>query len=189
MFQRIHFTLLNRIIFESRRSLNKFSLKGIHEPKYLDYLKPSIPYYELINIQIKAYDYALLESYASYIHKLSNRVGLSVTKFWCVSNQTFKIETLENESSVVDQTYELNLYERNLQIENISSKVMSLLVESLHRSLPAGIFLSIHQHDHESHEKNRYIPDLELVQHKTNLKLLLSSAKNDEIEEDVKKKK
>jgi hypothetical protein len=31
---------------------SSFILKEIHEPKYLDYLKPQIPYYPLLNIQV-----------------------------------------------------------------------------------------------------------------------------------------
>jgi len=31
---------------------SSFILKDIHEPKYLDYLKPQIPYYPLLNIQV-----------------------------------------------------------------------------------------------------------------------------------------
>jgi hypothetical protein len=31
---------------------SSFMLKDIHEPKYLDYLKPQIPYYPLLNIQV-----------------------------------------------------------------------------------------------------------------------------------------
>lgn len=41
-------------LFKSQmcRNLSSFNIKGIHEPKYLDYLKPQIPYYPLINVQV-----------------------------------------------------------------------------------------------------------------------------------------
>lgn len=123
-----------------------------------------------------------MDSYGSYLHRLSNRLGLVVVKYWCAPNTTTKIETLQHESNVVQYEYELNLYERNIQIEKISSRIMSLLVEVVHRSLPAGVQLSIHEHDHELHEKTRYITDYELLQYKKELKLLLDS-KNDDDEE------
>lgn len=36
----------------SQRFLASFVIKGVHEPEYLDYLKPQIPYYNAINIQV-----------------------------------------------------------------------------------------------------------------------------------------
>ncbi|KAH9516384.1 FEZ-like protein [Dermatophagoides farinae] len=173
----------------SQTRASTFCLKGIHEPEYLDYLKPQIPFYNLINIQIKAHDFAVLESYGSYLHRLSNRLGLVVVKYWCAPNTTKKIETLQHESSVVQHEYELNLYERNIQIEKVSSRIMSLLVEVVHRSLPAGVQLSIHEHNHELHEKTRYITDHELLQYKKELKLLLDNKKEDEEELTSGKKK
>lgn len=139
--------------------------------------------------QIKAHDFAVLESYGSYLHRLSNRLGLVVVKYWCAPNTTKKIETLQHESSVVQHEYELNLYERNIQIEKVSSRIMSLLVEVVHRSLPAGVQLSIHEHNHELHEKTRYITDHELLQYKKELKLLLDNKKEDEEELTSGKKK
>ncbi|KAI2805991.1 hypothetical protein RDWZM_009375 [Blomia tropicalis] len=167
--------------------LASFAIKGVHEPEYLDYLRPQIPYYKLINIQIKGYDYAVLENYGSYLHRLSNKLGLKVSKFWCMPNTTKKIETLLPESSVVESTYELNLYERNIQIENISGRLMSLFVEVVHRSLPVGVYLSIHKHDERQHELSRYIEDHQLIEFKSELKMLLSH-KQDDVEETTKKK-
>jgi len=34
------------------RNLSSFIIKDVHEPKYLDYLKPQIPYYPLLNVQV-----------------------------------------------------------------------------------------------------------------------------------------
>lgn len=87
----------------------------------------------------------------------------------------------------MNSTYELNLYERNIQIENISAVLMSLLVEIVHRSLPSGVYLSIHNHDYHLHEISRYIPDHELAGYKRELKMLLSNKKDDD--DEPKKKK
>ena len=130
-----------------------------------------------------------MESYGSYLHRLSNKLGLKVTKYWCAPNTTSKIETLKNESNVVDSTYQLNLYERNVQIQNISGRLASILVDIVSRSLPVGVELSIHEHDKQMHEISRYIPDLQLVEFRQELNLLLSNKTDDEEEEDPKKKK
>lgn len=111
-----------------------------------------------------------------------------MAKYWCAPHTSKKLETLKHESIVIESTYELNLYERNVQIENISARLTSLLVEIVQRSLPVGVFLSIHEHDDELHEVSRYIPDHDLKEYQSELKTLLSNKNFDE-EEDPKKKK
>jgi large subunit ribosomal protein L48 len=41
---------------------------SVYEPEYLDSLKPDIPEYEEINVQIKGYDFAVLESFQKFVH-------------------------------------------------------------------------------------------------------------------------
>lgn len=184
-------------VFENRKCFNPhlcsqrnaFTVQGVHEPEYLEYLKPQIPFYELVNIQIKGYDFAILESYGSYLHRLSNKLGLNVVKYWCSPHTATKIETLVPESTVVEASYELNLYERNIQIKQISSRFVSLLVEIAHRSLPVGVQLSVHEHEYELHEKPRYIPDHELASYKEDLALLRNSKMADDDVTDTGKKK
>mgnify|MGYP005803101435 CR=1 FL=1 len=130
----------------------------------------------------------MLENYGAYLHRLSNKLGLSVSKYWCAPNVSTKVETLKHESSVVQATYELHMYERNVQIENISGRLTSMLVEIVHRSLPVGVYLSIHPHDHKLHEEPRYIPDHQLMGLKSEYKQLLAS-KSDDVEEATPKKK
>lgn len=129
----------------------------------------------------------MLESYGRYLHRLSDKLGLNVTKYWCAPYTSARFENLAPESHVVSTTNELHLYERNVQISDISGRLTSLLVEAVHRSLPAGVELSIHQHSHELHEKTRYITDFELLQHQADLKELVSN-RSDDAEEEVKKK-
>lgn len=114
-----------------------------------------------------------------------------MAKYWCQPNTTKKIETLKHESQVVESGYELHMYERNIQIEKISGRLTSMLVEIVHRSLPVGVFLSIHEHDHVLHEQTRYIPDHDLMNYKQELKQVLASRSPDldEDEAPTKKKK
>lgn len=129
----------------------------------------------------------MLENYGSYLHRLSNKLGLNVKKYWCAPYTSVRFENLAPKSNVVSTTNELNLYERNVQITDISGRLVSLLVEIVHRSLPAGVELSIHKHSDELHEKTRYITDFELLQHQADLKELISH-RSDDLEEEVKKK-
>lgn len=48
------------------------------DPPYLDSLKPKIPEFEAVNIQIKGYDYAILESYQSLVHRIAKALEIEV---------------------------------------------------------------------------------------------------------------
>jgi len=52
---------------------------SIYEPEYLDMLKPDIPEYEEINIQIKGYDFAILESFQKFVHTVAENMSLEVS--------------------------------------------------------------------------------------------------------------
>lgn len=93
---------------------------------------------------------------------MSNKLGVEVTSFWCAPHTSTKIDTLKLDSNTVENTYVLNLYERNIQVKNLSAKMAPILIEVIHSSLPAGVKLSIHQHDHEQHHLSRYIIDTRL---------------------------
>lgn len=121
------------------------------------------------------------------MHRLGNNLGINIKKCWPSPNTTKKIETLKHESIVVESTYQIDLYERNIQIEKISANLMCLLVDIVHRSLPAGVYLSIHEHNHFQHEYSRFIPDHDLAEYKKELNLLRKNTTFDE-EDPVKKK-
>ncbi|XP_054153860.1 probable 28S ribosomal protein S10, mitochondrial [Oppia nitens] len=161
------------------RHVRSHTIKGVDEPKYLDYLKPQIPYYSLINVQIRGYDFAVLESYGRYIHILLNKLGVNVVKYWCSPHQSIKYESLKPQSEVSESQFTLNLYERNVQIEHLSAKMAPLLLEILYSSAPVGVQLNVHPHHHILHEENRFIPDLQLAAFKAELKELKGSQESD----------
>lgn len=39
---------------------------------------PEIPLYDALNVQMKGYDFAVLEKFARYVHKTADRIGLDV---------------------------------------------------------------------------------------------------------------
>lgn len=44
-------------------------------------MEPDIPIYESLNIQIKGYDYPILENYQRLIHKLAERLEIEVDEW------------------------------------------------------------------------------------------------------------
>ena len=67
-------------------------------------------------LQIKGYDFEILESFQSYIHNLAENIGVDVGDAWATPATTWKVHTYAEESTVVKETYTLQLYERNVQI-------------------------------------------------------------------------
>lgn len=52
---------------------------SVYEPDYLDMLKPDIPEYEEVNIQIKGYDFAVLESFQKFVHTIAENMDIEVS--------------------------------------------------------------------------------------------------------------
>ncbi len=98
-----------------------------------------------------------------------------MSSFWCSPHLASRYDVLKRESNVSETNYCLDLFERNLQIENLSAKMAQILIEVIYSSLPAGVKLSIHEHDYKSHEESRYIPDLQLAAFKAELEELKGS--------------
>jgi large subunit ribosomal protein L48 len=134
---------------------------SIYEPEYLDKLKPEVPVYELLNIQLKGFDFPVLEKFGRYVHKTAETLNLSVEDSWATPHQALKIQKYKPQSSLVETEYDLNVYERNVQVSNMPASSAGVLIELLQASLPAGVQLCIHPNI-QDHQDVRYIPDLEL---------------------------
>ena len=68
---------------------------GTFEPEYLDSSGPVIPTYPPINIQIKGYNFDILESTQSYIHNLAENMGINVEKSWATPSKTYQMTTFK----------------------------------------------------------------------------------------------
>lgn len=133
-----------------------------HEPEYLQFLKPPLPVYEgPINVQLKGYDYTVLENNAKRVAKIASLLGIRVTECWATPLESEAVSTYKPQSTVVEETYKLNIYERNVQVSDVSGLLAPIFLEAVQSSLAEGVRLSMHQH-HPEHEEIRYIPDLEL---------------------------
>lgn len=64
--------------------------------------------------------------------------------------------------------YYLKIYERNIQLSDVSSIKCSVLIRALEAALPQGVTLNINIHDPALEDK-RYIPDKELIDLKSTL--------------------
>ena len=67
-------------------------------------------------MQIKGYNFEILESFQSFIHNMAENIGIDVAEAWATPATTWQAFTYAEESTVVQDTYQLDLYERNIQI-------------------------------------------------------------------------
>lgn len=142
---------------------------GINEPNYLKFLKPQVPFYDLLNIQIKGYDHALLDEFSDFVVRITRKLNIPITQRWTTPNQTFKFDNFKPESVVVQNTNLVHVYERNVQIKHTPAYLLPILIELVQKSRPKGVALSIHPHL-EEHETIRYIADSQLAALKAELK-------------------
>ncbi|XP_037958126.1 39S ribosomal protein L48, mitochondrial [Teleopsis dalmanni] len=151
-------------IFSTRKS----SSRSVYEPDYLDSLKPKYPQFECLNVQIKGYDYPLLESYQRYLHSLTEYLDIDVSDCYALPPQHTKVHRLRPNSAVVEAEYRLTLYERNLQLNYVDSPLYPTFLRLAQAALPEGVQLQINEHTDEMEER-RYVPDKDLLELKAEL--------------------
>lgn len=61
------------------RMPNVCNYGNVYEPDYLDTLQPDIPEYEEINVQMKGYDFAVLESFQKFVHNIAENMNIEVS--------------------------------------------------------------------------------------------------------------
>jgi len=146
--------------------------------------KPKYPLCPAVNVQIRSYDFAVLENCGKHLHAILDRLDLDVDDAWASPSQNFQISRYQpGGGSVVDAEYTLKLYERNYQILDMPSVRVPLLLDALQAYTPAGVKVSIHHHLVD-HRQIRYVPDQELL----NLKKELAELQVPEEERKSKKK-
>ncbi|XP_028155264.1 39S ribosomal protein L48, mitochondrial [Diabrotica virgifera virgifera] len=134
---------------------------GLYEPSYLQAMKSKIPLYEAVNIQLRGYDYPVLEHYQKFVHNMLKNMDVEVEDSWAVPAQNMDVTTLKPKSEIVHAKYNLKTYERVIQIADVSSIQLPIVIRAIEASLPAGVTAHFRQHE-EADEEVRYIPDAEL---------------------------
>nr|XP_053649870.1 39S ribosomal protein L48, mitochondrial-like [Cherax quadricarinatus] len=123
------------------RSVQRYSIET--EPPYLDAGGPEIPEYSLVNVQMKGYDFTVLEHYGKWVHNTALNMGLDVEDSWATPPKAFI------------QKY------KNKTLADLTSVMAPLFIEVIQAGLPQGVKLTVQEHIPE-HTQVRYIPDLEL---------------------------
>lgn len=153
----------------------KFYTGSLYEPDYLETGKSKFPLLPTINIQIKGYDYSVLECYQTFMNKLADTMQIDIDNSWALPPQELKIKRYKTGTTVAISEYNLKIYERHIQMSEISSIKCSILIRALEASLPQGITLNVDVYD-PAIERKRYVPDKELLDLKSSLDTLKKKA-------------
>lgn len=128
------------------------------EPDYLDSAVPEIPTYPPINIQMKSYNFDVLESYQSFVHNTAENMGVDVHETWATPAKSYKVSTFIEGSTRVKSEVNLSMFERNVQIVNLRTIDAPILIDTIRAALPQSVHLTFHEHQVE-YEEERWIAD------------------------------
>lgn len=154
-------------------------LYSVFEPDDVN-LEPEIPEYDTLNIRMTSYDFVTLEGYAKYAHNIADKLGLE-TNTWPVPARTCTVQTFKANSAATESEYHVAKYDRTLQVEDVPSTTLPLLLDILQQHQPEGVTVAVAEPDPDE-EELRYVPDLILQE------LQLQLGDIEQAREDRKKK-
>ncbi|KAJ9585725.1 hypothetical protein L9F63_002515, partial [Diploptera punctata] len=160
-----------KLLYPLAPHLGQHRCSSIYEPDYLEVGKSKIPLHNPLNLQIRGYDFPVLENFQRYVHKIAKNMDIEIEDGWAVPPQYLQVQRFKPQSTVIDSEYKMAVYERNIQVVELPSTVGEIFFEVLQTALPEGVTLTVHEHTEEQ-EENRYIPDNELIELKTKLEEL-----------------
>jgi len=131
---------------------------GTFEPDYLDTEGSTIPTYPPLNIQLKGYNFDVLEEYQSWVHRMAENMGIDVSLAWATPAQSLDLTTYHVGGIRPKDTFNVQLYERNVQVANLRSIDAPVLLDVIQKALPEGVTLRIAEHTVEAAEA-RWIAD------------------------------
>ncbi|XP_047992324.1 uncharacterized protein LOC125231024 [Leguminivora glycinivorella] len=149
----------------------KRSKTDLYEPDYLISMEPDEPVYDCLNLQLKGYDFAVLEACQKQIHRYAEIMGIQVDDSWATPAQQLKVQRFKPGGTIVDAEYNLNVYERNVQVVDVPAWALGSLLRCARAMLPQGCELRVHEHAVE-HEETRYVPDNQLLELKQQLEVM-----------------
>ncbi|ELK00351.1 39S ribosomal protein L48, mitochondrial [Pteropus alecto] len=125
--------------------------------------------YGVLNVHLTAYDMALAESYAQYIHNLCNHLSIKVEESYAMPTKTMEVLRLQDQGSKMVLDSVLTTHERVVQISGLSATFAEIFLEIIQSNLPEGVKLSVKEHTEEDF-KGRFKarPELEELLAKLN---------------------
>eukprot|EP00069_Balaena_mysticetus_P017365 bmy_02165T0 len=101
--------------------------------------------YGVLNIHLTAYDVALAESYAQYVHNLCNHLSIKVEESYVMPTKTVEALQLQDQGSKMLLDSVLTTRERVVQISGLSATFAEIFLEIIQSNLPEGVKLTLDQ--------------------------------------------
>lgn len=117
-----------------------------------------VGFYELVNLQIKGYDFVVLEKYQSYLHKTMRKMDFNVVQAWSAPHRELVVENLADKSTAIEHSHKLKIYERNIQMKEALVTKLPLLIDVIHATMPPGVTFNIREHTEEDGNR-KYFKD------------------------------
>merc|ERR1712050_44308 len=149
----------SNLAFSTRAFSTSISSKSVFEPDDIN-IEPEIKEYDELHINLKGYDFTVLEHYSKYVHNLVKSFELDCD-CWPVPAKTTKIHTYKPNSAIIENTYDLATYHRVVSVEDLPAPMAPVLFEFIQQNLPEGVELNV-DHPNPEEEEFRYLPDKEL---------------------------
>merc|ERR1719361_3172078 len=112
----------------------------------------------LPHVQLKGYNFDVLEEYQSWVHRMAENMGIDVSLAWATPAQSLDLTTYHVGGIRPKDTFNVQLYERNVQVANLRSIDAPVLLDVIQKALPEGVTLCIMEHTVEASEA-RWIAD------------------------------
>nr|XP_012141486.1 PREDICTED: 39S ribosomal protein L48, mitochondrial isoform X2 [Megachile rotundata] len=133
-----------------------------------------IPVYPILNIQLRGYVYPVIENYQSYIHKLARVLNITVEDGFPFPHREFNVKRFKPGGTVIDSEYDIKIYERDIQVSDVTATNCPIFIRILEATLPEGVSICIDKYDPMIQNK-RIIPDKELLELKSQLNEIMES--------------
>lgn len=159
----------NKLLFQSPRSITHTLKPDVLEPAYLEELRPKTGYYDKLNLQLKGYDFTVLEKYQSYLHRVMNGMKFNVINAYSGPHHDIQLDILAHRSTAINQTHKLKLYERNIMMKSALTTKLNILIDYIHATSPPGVTFTISE---DVDDKYLYFKDSVLEKYKEELREL-----------------
>ncbi|MBN3313882.1 RM48 protein, partial [Atractosteus spatula] len=118
--------------------------------------------YGILNVMVSGHDMTLVEHYAEYVHRLCNRLKITVDESYALPTKSTELMILQEQGTKMYVDAVLKTHERVVQLSGLSSTLAPVFVEVLLRNQPEGVQFSVREHTEEDfHARFKARPELE----------------------------
>ncbi|KAJ0006652.1 hypothetical protein NQD34_013925, partial [Periophthalmus magnuspinnatus] len=118
--------------------------------------------YGTLNVKVSGFDMTLVEHYAQYIHRLCDRLSVSVTESYALPTKTTEVSLMQDQGTKMFVGFRLKALKQVVQVDSLTASLCPVFLDILLKNQPEGVHLSITEHseaDFQARFKAR--PELE----------------------------